>query len=203
MCKPQGISLIGALLAAAASFSPLPALAGDQPFLGEIVCLPYNFAPKGWALAQGQLLSISQNTALFSLLGTSYGGDGRTTFALPDLRGRVIIKDGAGPGLTPHVVGETGGSESTVLVAANLPVHSHTFAPPAATSAGTLVSPANAVAAADASTKLYTTPASPGTAAMASGVTSPAGGGQPLNNMQPYLSLNCAIALQGVFPARP
>ncbi len=203
MFKHQSISVVAALLAAGAGFNPAPAAASSLPFLGEVVCFPYNFAPKGWALAQGQLLPISQNTALFSLLGTNYGGDGRSTFALPDLRGRSPINAGAGPGLTPRVVGEIGGSEAVTLTAANLPPHSHTFAPPAATSAGTLVSPAGAVPTADASTKLYTGPASPGTAAMASGVTGVTGNSQPINNLQPFLTLNCAIALQGIFPARP
>ena len=202
MFKRQSVTIAAVCMAAAASFSPGPVAAGDQPFVGEIVCFPFNFAPKGWAMAQGQLLSISQNTALFSLLGTNYGGDGKSTFALPDLRGRSAINAGQGPGLTPSAVGDTGGSESVTLTAANLPTHTHTFAPPAATGAGTLVSPANAVPAVVAGTNLYTTPASAGTAAMASGLTSVAGSSVAVNNMQPYLSLNCAIALQGVFPPR-
>ncbi|WP_394780948.1 phage tail protein [Undibacterium sp.] len=201
----QKIPAAAMLLAAVTgiSLSPLPAIAGSEPFVGEIVCGGFNFAPKGWAIAQGQLLPILQNTALFSLLGTNYGGDGKSTFGLPDLRGRTMINAGQGPGLTPRVQGETGGSETLQLTAANLPPHSHTFAPPASAAPATVVSPVGALPASDPSTKLYTSPASAGAGAMATGVTDVAGSGVPANNMQPYGTLTCIISLFGIFPARP
>ena len=173
---------------------------GIDPFVGQIMCGAWNFAPKGWALANGQLMPIAQNQALFSLLGTTYGGDGRTNFALPDLRGRSMVHFGQGPGLSDYSQGQVSGSETNTLVAAQMPAHTHTVAPLASNNDATSVSPAGKVPAAKARTTLYADPTN--TVAQAGSVTSAAGGGQPVNNLQPYLTLNCVIALQGVFPAR-
>lgn len=179
----------------------MPAAAqATEPFLGQIMCAGFNFAPVGWARLDGQLLSIAQNTALFALLGTTYGGDGRTTFALPDMRGRAIISDGQGPGLTNHTIGEAGGQETTTLNVANLPPHSHTFAPLGSTNDATSISPAGKVASSKARTTLYADPAN--TVAMQASSTSVVGGGIPINNMQPYVTINCFMAMQGVFPSR-
>ena len=159
-----------------------------DPLLGMIVLFAGNFAPRGWAFCNGQLLSIAQNTALFSILGTTYGGDGRTTFALPDLRGRVPLHAGAstGPGLSHRELGERGGSESVALTGAQLPPHQHTLqAAPEANG-----DPAGGILAAATDEKRGQT------------VTGVAGGGQPHDNMQPYLGLNYIIALQGIFPSR-
>jgi microcystin-dependent protein len=179
-----------------------PAAADATPFLGQIVCFPFNFVPIGWLPADGRLLPISQNTALFSLLGTTYGGNGTSNFALPDLRGRTMLGAGQGPGLSLRDLGETGGSEGSTLTMANLPTHSHTVAPPASSAPGSQSSPANGMSATNAGMPMYAAPASGTTVAMASGVTQPAGGGQPIDNMQPYLSLTCVIATQGIFPSR-
>jgi microcystin-dependent protein len=165
-----------------------------DPILGQIIIFAGNFAPRGWALCDGQLLPISQNTALFSLLGTTYGGDGRTTFALPDLRGRVPIHAGQGPGLSNYALGARGGSESTTLTTNNLPAHSH---PLLATSTGQADdSPAgNVLAQAD----IYA--AGPTNVTLGTSV-GPVGENQPLPNLQPYTCINAIIALEGVYPSR-
>ena len=177
-----------------------------EPFVGQITLFPYNFAPSGWALCQGQLLPISQNTALFSLLGTQFGGDGKTNFGLPDLRGRVPIGQGQGPGLPPTTMGEIKGVESVTLVANQSGAHSHAF-PAYAVQAATNA-PANAAVAEGHSTgrggaavNTYAPPGTPvGLAATQLGP--PVGGNQPHNNMQPYLTMNWCIALQGIYPPR-
>ena len=183
-----------------ATLHTAPVSAQADPFLGQIMCGAWNFAPRGWALANGQLLPINQNQALFSLLGTQYGGDGTTNFALPDLRGRSMVHFGQGPGLSDYSQGQVSGSETNTLVAAQMPAHSHTVAPLASNNDATSVSPAGKVPAAKARTTLYADPTN--TVAQAVSVTSAAGGGQPVNNLQPYLTLNCVIALQGIFPSR-
>lgn len=166
-----------------------------DPFLGEIRPVGFNFAPVGWALCQGQILPISQNTALFSLLGTTYGGNGQTTFALPDLRGRVPVGRGQGPGLAIHDLGEVSGEENHTLVVSTLPAHSHsaTASTHPATSYSSsdtpAVSPRDVYGTADGS-------------ALASDTVVSAGGNQPHNNMQPFLTVNFVIALQGIFPPR-
>lgn len=189
------------LVAALAGLQALPAVAQADPYIGQIMCAGFNFAPQGWAELDGQLLSISQNTALFSLIGTTFGGDGVTTFALPDMRGRTLLHDGQGPGLSPHVQGETGGSESTTLATANMPPHVHSFAPLASGNDATSVSPAGKVAASKARTTLYTDPVNIVTEA--AGTTGATGNGLPFNNMQPYLAVKCFMALVGIFPSRP
>ena len=170
-----------------------------DPFLAEIRIFPFNFAPKGWAFCNGQLLPISQNTALFSLLGTTYGGDGKSTFALPDLQGRVPMHPGQGPGLSLHDLGETGGSETVTLLQSEIPSHSHTCR--ASSDPGELQGPSGSrTIARSANGFAYVT--GPANVGMAAEVLPPAGGDQPHNNMQPYLTFNFCIAMQGIFPPR-
>ena len=186
---------------AAASLAPLAAHAQAEPFLGQIMCGAFNFAPNGWARLDGQVMSIAQNTALFSLLGTTYGGDGRTTFALPDMRGRSLLHDGQGPGLSPHVEGAAEGHETVTLTTAQMPAHVHSVTPLGSTGDATQVSPAGGVPASKARTTLYA--AGPGTVPMSPETTSPAGGNLPVPVAPPTLTVECFIALQGVFPSRP
>ena len=197
------LSRTGCIAAAALSLSAWHGAASAQatdPFLGQIMCGAFNFPPKGWARLDGQLLSIAQNTALFALLGTNYGGNGQTTFALPDMRGRVLIHDGGGPGLTPRTIGESAGAEQVTLNNAQLPAHTHTVTPLGSTADATLVSPANGVPPTKARTTLYAP--GPGTIPMSPVLTSAAGSNAPVPVMQPYLAVNCFIAVQGVFPSR-
>lgn len=172
----------------------------SEPFLAEIRLFPYNFAPRGWAFCQGQLLAISQNTALFSLLGTTYGGNGITTFALPDLRSRVPIHVGQGPGLSPYDLGQVGGTETVTLNTSQLAPHPH---PANCLNAnGNQPQPNNAVWATDlGGNPQYGVTKAAGT--MAPNIIGPSGNGQPHNNIQPYQTLNYCIALQGIFPQRP
>jgi microcystin-dependent protein len=167
-----------------------------DPYIGEIRCFGFNFAPQGWALCNGQLMSISQNTALFSLLGTMYGGDGRVTFGLPDLRGRVPLAFGQGPGLTDRTQGEVGGTEAVSLTAATLAPHGHTVA---ASSAATTKNPSGALPALTGAGSSYGTTAD---LAMSPAMIGGGGSGQPHDNMQPYVVLNWSIALVGIFPPR-
>lgn len=177
------------------------AQAQAEPFIGQTMCAGFNFAPRGWAALNGQLLSIAQNTALFSLLGTTYGGDGRTTFGLPDMRGRVMVHGGQGPGLTPRSLGEMSGTENQTLSAANMPAHSHSVAPVAGSGDANSISPTGKAPATKARTTLYADP-TPGNT-MAATQSSVAGGSQPFNNMQPFVTVNCFIAVEGIFPSRP
>ncbi|HET9954369.1 MAG TPA: tail fiber protein [Polyangiaceae bacterium] len=170
-----------------------------EPFIGEIRIFTGNFAPQGWALCNGQLLPISQNQALFAILGNTYGGDGRQTFGLPDLRGRVAIHAGQGAGLSAYNLGQTGGNETVTLESTQLPPHTHAFAPACSSSTPDAVDPANAVPAAVESMQLYSGSAN---ASMQAANTTAAGGGQAHNNVQPYLAVNFIIALQGIFPSR-
>lgn len=170
-----------------------------NPFLGEIRNFGFNFPPRNWAQCNGQLLSIASNSALFALLGTTYGGNGITTFALPDLRGRVPVGMGIGPGLPNVVQGEVSGSPTTTLAVANLPVHNHPLN--AKTGVGNQAAPTgHLLAASDQRNSQYTSAAADTTlAAAAVGNT---GSGTPIDNMQPYLGSNFCIALAGVFPSR-
>lgn len=171
-----------------------------DPFVAEIRIFPFNFAPKGWAFCDGQLLPISQNTALFSLLGTTYGGDGKSTFALPNMQGNAPMHPGQGPGLSLHDLGETGGSETVTLLESEIPFHQHQMlAQNAITSQ--IADPTGATFTRPASGNLFTTNLS-SPVNMAPNALAPAGGDQPHNNMMPYLTLNFCIALQGVFPPR-
>lgn len=175
-----------------------------DPFIAEIRLFPFNYAPVGWALCNGQLMPISQNTALFSLLGTTYGGDGRSTFALPDLQGRVPLQWGQGPGLSPHDIGAAGGQETVTLHEAEVPQHTHALQASAHPANLSIPGPKNALARSTPGS-LYKQPdGSPPLQQLASGVLGDlVGGNQPHNNLMPYLTLNFCIALQGVFPPRP
>lgn len=170
-----------------------------EPFIGSIVLFCGNFAPKGWATCDGQLLSIAQNSALFSILGTTFGGDGRTTFALPDLRGRVPLHPGSGPGLSVYQLGQHLGVESVTLALPQMPAHNHTATPSCSDGTPTSPSPVGAVMANPDPTQLY---ASSGTDAMAPITSTTAGGNQPHENRQPLLAINFIIALEGIFPSR-
>lgn len=170
-----------------------------DPFIGEIRMFGGNFAPKGWAFCNGQLLSISQNTALFSLLGTTYGGNGTTTFGLPDLRGRAPLHWGQGPGLSPYAQGEQGGQEQSTLIANQMPTHSH--AANAASGGGNVTGPSGAVWAASTQRDTLYSNGGPG-ATMSPAAIGNAGGNQPHENRQPYLTVSFIIALEGIYPPR-
>jgi microcystin-dependent protein len=172
-----------------------------DPFVAEIRIFPFNFPPKGWAFCDGQILPLSQNTALFSLLGTTYGGDGKSNFALPNMQGNAPMHPGQGPGLSLHDLGETGGSDTVSLLESEIPAHSHTLM--ASTTTASKPAPGgNSLARAGAGGTPYVTPAGAPVATFADAALAPAGGDQPHNNMQPYLTLNFNIALQGVYPPR-
>lgn len=184
-----------------------------QPYLGQIIMFAGNFAPNGWALCNGQLLSIAQNSALFSILGTTYGGDGVSTFALPNLQGRVPEHWGTGPGLPTVVIGEAAGSNNVSILVSNLPQHSHSVAPPCSNAAGTSTTPVNSYPAVDAVTATFTPPSTHGTITvntfaptsnqtMAPFVSGSVGNNIPINIQQPYLAVTFIIALQGIFPSR-
>jgi microcystin-dependent protein len=168
-----------------------------DPFIGEIRTFGFNFAPRGWAMCNGQLLPINQNQALFALLGTTYGGNGQTTFALPDLQGRVGIHVGQGPGLSPYVLGQEAGTETVTLTQNQMPQHSHVVQANAAPATGSR--PGGAVLA-RTSDQIYAS-AGDGTT-MNQAMIGNAGGSQPFGVLQPYLTLNFCIALQGIFPSR-
>ena len=171
----------------------------QEPFIGEIRMFAGNFAPRGWAFCDGQLLNIDSNSALFSILGTTYGGDGRTTFGLPDLRGRVSVHAGGstGPGLTPYRLGQKGGGEYNVLTTNQMPSHHHTVTPKASDAANSGKPTSNFIA-------------SPGVPAfgsvpnenMGTYNTGNTGASQSVNNIQPYTAVNYIIALQGLYPSR-
>ncbi len=172
-----------------------------DPFVAEIRIFPFNFAPRGWAWCDGQLMLISQNTALFSLLGTTYGGDGKATFALPDLQGCAPMHPGQGPGLSLHDLGETGGVESVSLLQSEIPSHSHAMRARTAPAANVSTpSPQVILARATGGSAYINAPTPNG--AMSNQAIVPAGGDQPHNNMMPYLTFYFCIALQGVFPPR-
>lgn len=173
----------------------------SDPFVAEIRIFAGNFAPTGWALCDGQLMSISQNTALFSLLGTTYGGDGKTTFALPNLQGMAALQQGQGPGLSLRDLGETGGEQSVTLLQAELPAHAHAAQGTTTHAASTVPQGQVWAAAPNRGENLYSD-VTAGAVAMSPAAFAPVGGGQPHNNMPPYLGLTFIIALQGVFPPR-
>ncbi len=171
-----------------------------DPFVAEIRIFPFNFAPRGWAWCNGQILPISQNTALFSLLGTTYGGNGQSTFALPDMQGNAPMHPGQGPGLTEHFLGEAGGSDTVTLLESEMPAHSH--AQMGNTTTATKSLPTGNSFARGASITPYLAPAGAPVVSMAFQTIAGAGSSLPHNNMMPYLTLNFNIALQGVFPPR-
>ena len=168
-------------------------------FIGEIREFGFNFAPYGWALCNGQLLSISQNTALFSLIGTYYGGDGISTFALPNLQSRVPIHQGQGVGLSPYNLGQQGGTESVTLTTQQMPQHNHGANTVSGSPAGAS-RPSNAYPGAATSGSVYSTAAPDST--FNTNFIGFAGNSQPHNNIQPYLCINFCIALQGIYPSR-
>ena len=169
-----------------------------EPFLGEIRMFAFDFAPRGWAPCDGRLLPINQNQALFTLLRNMYGGNGTTTFALPNLQSRVPINHGHGAGLSTYAVGQAGGTETVKLSAAHMPAHTH----PVSASGAAAISnmPGSRVPARSVSN---TYAATPDTSTMNANMLGAAGGGQPHANMQPYLAVNFCIAMVGFFPARP
>lgn len=178
-------------------------------FIAIIKMFGGNFAPRGWALCNGQILSIAQNTALFSLLGTTFGGNGQTTFALPDLRGRVPVHPGQGPGLSPYSLGQQAGTENTTLTINQMPQHTHTFAVPTSTATGNDAQAANnlpaagtaSVSGSDVELLSYRSGVN-ADGAMKPGNTGIAGGSQPFSIIQPYLCVNFIICLEGIFPSR-
>ncbi|HMN39839.1 MAG TPA: tail fiber protein [Phycisphaerales bacterium] len=175
---------------------------GYEPFLGQVKCFAFAFAPRGWAQCAGQLLPINQNQALFSLLGTTYGGNGTSNFALPDLRGRAPIHAGTGPGLTARTLGAAIGEASHALSAAEIPAHTHTVS--ATTLEGDSATPAGAFPTkSGAGDARFGTPGQAGAGAMHAGAIASAGSSQAHQNMMPSLCMNYCIALQGIYPSRP
>jgi len=170
----------------------------SDPFVAEIRIFPFNFAPKGWAFCDGQLLPLSQNTALFSLLGTTYGGDGKSNFALPDMQGNLAVQPGQGAGLSLRDLGETGGADTITLLETEIPVHSHSVS--VSQSDGTDQVPTNSRYAAGVGIGQYGAPNN--LTQLHPNAIAPAGSSLPHNNLMPYLVLNYNIALQGVFPPR-
>ena len=170
----------------------------QTPFLGNIMLFAGNFAPRGWVFCNGQLLSIANDSALYALLGTTYGGDGQVTFAVPDLRSRVPIHQGQGPGLSNYVMGQQSGTETVTLLNTQIPIHTHAVA--VSSSAASTGTPGSSVTLGVAAAEIYI-------ADTADGVMNPqsigiAGGSQPHDNIQPYLALNYVIAIDGIFPSR-
>jgi microcystin-dependent protein len=173
-----------------------------DPFVAEIRIYPFNFAPKGWAFCDGQILPLSQNTALFSLLGTTYGGDGKSNFALPDMQGNAPMHPGQGPGLALHDLGETGGSDTVNLLESEIPSHSHVMMAVNFPADQGAPSPARAMARSVNAFAYVAGSPQPALVQMSDSTLAPAGGDQPHNNLMPYLTLNFCIALQGVYPPR-
>jgi microcystin-dependent protein len=198
---------VGAGLLALAGRPALPggdqaraATAGTDSFIGEIMMFAGNFPPQNWAFCDGQLLPIAPNTALFSLIGTYYGGDGQTTFALPDLRGRLPMHTGSGPGpgLSPRSLGESGGAENVTLISTQMPAHTHALQVDSAN--GTTASPGGALLARDPSgTPAYGVNT---TGTLSAQAIASAGGSQPHQNMPPFLAINYCICVQGIYPPR-
>jgi len=204
MKKTSWRAVLAAPLALAALASPPAMACGSDPYIGAVCTFGFNFCPRGWAEASGQLLSIAQNQALFSLLGTNYGGDGRTTFALPDLRGRVIVHAGfsAGPGLSQVQIGERGGQESVSLTQAQMPAHTHSAQVKGTATNGNTDNPTGAVPARLPRSNIYSSSGA-SDATMATTVTiGTAGGGQPVSVRDPYLGMTTCIALVGIYPSR-
>ncbi len=173
----------------------------SSPFVAEIRIFAFNFAPRGWAACDGQILPISQNTALFSLLGTTYGGDGKTTFALPNLQDSAPLQPGQGAGLSQHFLGETGGEQNVTLLQTEMPAHAH-GAQGVAGAGGQSPSPTTTWAEANQRGISVYTASGAQNVSMSPLAVANNGGGQPHNNMMPYLTVNFCIALQGIYPAR-
>lgn len=172
-----------------------------NPFLAEIRIFPFNFPPKGWAFCDGQILPLSQNTALFSLLGTVYGGDGKSNFALPNMQGNAPMHPGQGPGLSLHDLGETGGSDTVTLLESEIPSHNHALMVQPLMATTQTPGPNKSLARAR-TVNAYSTVTTSNLTQMSASAVAPSGGAQPHNNLMPYLTLNFCIALQGVYPPR-
>jgi microcystin-dependent protein len=184
------------LVLAALLLFAVPAHAQGNQFVGQIDIVGFNFAPNGWAICDGQIMSIADNAVLFDLIGTTYGGDGMTTFALPDLRGRMAIHQGQGPGLANYIVGQMGGEEQVTLTLSQLPNHTHL--PMGSSSPANALSPSSAVWA-TTTTFLYSSTGTPVPMTAAIGAT---GGGGPHENRPPFLAMNFIISLFGIFPSQ-
>jgi microcystin-dependent protein len=175
-----------------------------EPFIGEIQLFGFNFNPRGWAFCNGATLPISQNTALFALLGTQYGGNGQTTFQLPNFAGRGGCEQGQGPGLTPRTLGESFGTNTVTLTSSEMPAHTHAltlFLQPDTTKRASSPSAGNALSPTAVGTTLPFTPPGTANAPLSPNMIAASGGGLPHANQQPYLGMNFCIALQGVFPS--
>ena len=175
-------------------------VSADEPFIGEVRWFAGNFAPRGWAFCDGQLLAISSNTALFSLLGTTYGGDGRTTFGIPDLRGRGMMHEGSGPGLSPRRLGEENGVENVVLNTTQLPSHAHSLR--ADSTGGDSTLPNDRLVSKAGRLRAFSPTVSETDVNMGGTAVLPNGGNLSHNNMQPFVTTNCIIALVGIYPSR-
>lgn len=173
----------------------------SEPFISEIRVFPFKFAPRGWAFCNGDLLPVKQNPALYSLIGNIYGGDGHSTFALPDMRGRAPLQPGHGHGLSDYKLGETGGSETVALSEGESPAHRHVLG--ASPDIAEKNKPAGGSFARTTGINLYQSDTTANLVPMAEGSVSPTGGGAPHNNMMPYLTLNFCIALEGEYPSEP
>jgi len=191
--------LIGSsLLATSMSWAPMAS--ASEPFIGQIQMHGFNFAPRGWAFCDGQLLPISSYTALYSLLGTTFGGDGRTTFGLPDLRGRSAKHVGTGPGLTPVTWGQRGGAETVTLTTSNMAAHSHALK--GNNSAGNSATPGGNTLASKSRTNIYSSANAPDVNMHSGSIANSTGGGTPVQIRNPYLGIYHSIALVGIFPSR-
>ncbi|WP_372796166.1 phage tail protein [Pontiella sp.] len=189
-------------LALTALLFTCPEAKAQEPYLGEIRAFAFNFPPRGWAQCDGQLLPISQYSALFSLLGTQYGGDGRTTFGLPDLRGRAPIHEGNGPGLSNRIIGSKGGEETVTLTTSQMPSHTHAPLLQVTDAEGTEASPAGHIPAHDPREKQFSNTFSNQTLHAQAIIEQTRGGNQEHENMPPYLTINYCICLEGVYPSR-
>lgn len=196
------VLMIAATLGGASVGTPAQAACGADPFIGAICVMASNFCPRGYAPAAGQLLPINQNQALFSLLGTNFGGNGQTNFALPDLRGRSAVGDGAGPGLSPVNVGESGGQEQVSITQGQMPAHSHSTQVRGTTATGNTDSPVGAVAARLPRSNIYSSGAADAAMGSSAVVVGTSGNGQPVPVRNPYLGLTHCIALVGIYPSR-
>jgi microcystin-dependent protein len=196
--------MVGAF-AFVAALALAPQAQAQDCYIGEVRMFAGNFAPRGYALAQGQLLSIAQNTALFSILGTMYGGNGQTTFGLPDLRGRYPIGTGQGPGLSPYVEGQMGGTESVTLLSTQMPAHTHTVTLRASSSPATHIRPQGRVLAKvdpNATVNVYTPGPTDVDLAPDAAAASVAGGSQPFSIMPPHMGINFIVCMEGIYPSR-
>lgn len=194
------VGLLALGLAIALAPSGARAGGGAQPYIGEVRIFAFNFCPQGWASADGQLLSIAENETLFTLYGTTFGGDGIATFATPDLRGRIPIGTGTGPGLTPHTLGAASGSEDVTLTVSQLPAHTHVAG--ASSQTANAVVPTGTLRGQKIRTKFHRSGGIANTT-MAADAVAPAGGSQPIPNVPPFTTFNVCVSLFGIFPSQP